>query len=208
MTTPWPPPSTPPQFRISAVEAYLSTEHGITVLRLAGTVPDPASLALAPSGQVLAMEVYDWGIFDFRPVSQVAGFDLSAIQGLGLDLASAVVSAIIDGYGQIHSSSPVLAAFDEAFYLGRNPDVAAAVTAGLFSSGQDHFKLYGWREDRDPSPYFDLSSYISAHPDVANAGVDPWAHYQAYGLAEGRIAFLAGADITTVHPDICPIPMI
>ncbi len=38
--------------------------------------------------------------------------------------------------------------FDETGYLMRYPDVAAAVVAGDFASGQQHYKLHGYREGR------------------------------------------------------------
>jgi hypothetical protein len=33
---------------------------------------------------------------------------------------------------------------------------------------------------------FDRNAYLAAHPDVARAGVDPFQHYQQYGIGEGR----------------------
>jgi SAM-dependent methyltransferase len=38
--------------------------------------------------------------------------------------------------------------FDEAAYLASNTDVAAAIAAGHFASGRQHFDLYGRREKR------------------------------------------------------------
>lgn len=38
--------------------------------------------------------------------------------------------------------------FDEHAYLAANPDVAAAVKAGDFRSGEEHYKKYGKSEDR------------------------------------------------------------
>ena len=50
--------------------------------------------------------------------------------------------------------------------------------------------------NREPDQIYDgLSSlerifspdfYLSAYPDVANAGLDPWAHFSTFGIAEGR----------------------
>lgn len=36
-------------------------------------------------------------------------------------------------------------------------------------------------------PYFDRAFYLAYYPDVANAGVDPWQHYQSNGLYEKRL---------------------
>ena len=42
--------------------------------------------------------------------------------------------------------------FDEALYLGENPDVADAVRRGHFDSGLAHFVKYGHRENRSGGP--------------------------------------------------------
>jgi hypothetical protein len=39
-------------------------------------------------------------------------------------------------------------AFNEAYYLANNPDVAAAIDAGVFQSAEEHFNLFGWSEGR------------------------------------------------------------
>lgn len=41
-----------------------------------------------------------------------------------------------------------LEGFDEAFYLGSYPDVAKAIVAGQFTSGEDHFRKVGRKECR------------------------------------------------------------
>ena len=71
--------------------------------------------------------------------------------------------------------------FDPAFYLAKNPDVAAS---GM--DAQDHYDIYGWREGRDPSAVFDTSAYLAANPDVAAAGANPMIHYSTYGWHENR----------------------
>jgi len=85
--------------------------------------------------------------------------------------------------------------FDEQFYLTQNPDVAAAVSAGGFASGQAHFNAFGRFEGRDPNAYFDTSFYLGLYPDVAAARVNPFEHFQANGAAEGRL-FNANIDGT------------
>jgi len=76
--------------------------------------------------------------------------------------------------------------FDEQFYLSQNPDVASAVSRGLFTSGQDHYQQFGRFEARDPNALFDTSFYLSQYPDVAAAGVNPFQHFQMLGADEGR----------------------
>ena len=46
----------------------------------------------------------------------------------------------------------------------------------------------------DPDGLFDAQYYLAANPDVAAAGVDPLAHYLAFGAQEGRPIFPAGSD--------------
>ena len=106
--------------------------------------------------------------------------------------------------------------FDEADYLAANPDVAAAVQAGVFSSGSDHYSRYGRQEKRitriirrspplslpfppgsDPSrrdrilANLDLQSMdgVEIGP-LANPLVSPW---------EGRIFYVDWADTDTLR---------
>jgi hypothetical protein len=72
-------------------------------------------------------------------------------------------------------------AFDAAYYLAVNPDIAEAEVDPL-----DHFLEHGWREGRDPCAQFSVRDYLEANPDVAAAGVNPFAHYLISGRAEGR----------------------
>jgi len=83
-----------------------------------------------------------------------------------------------------------LTLFDPSFYLGQNPDVAAAVTGGAFTSGLDHFSKFGQFEGRDPSYLFDTRFYLEQNPDVAAAvdrqeltGIE---HFTQFGQFEGR----------------------
>ena len=74
----------------------------------------------------------------------------------------------------------VLELFDPAYYLARNPDVAA--------SGMDplrHFMAYGWREGRDPSKDFALSWY-GGHYGL-KADQNPLVHYVQTGRAAGYL---------------------
>jgi len=79
-------------------------------------------------------------------------------------------------------------AFDASYYLQQNPDVAAAISRGQFTSAQQHYDLFGRFESRNPSAYFNTSFYLSEYPDVARAGVNPLTHFLTFGLKEGRIA--------------------
>ncbi|MCP1344656.1 hypothetical protein BIS07_20800, partial [Halomonas sp. FL8] len=83
--------------------------------------------------------------------------------------------------------------FDENFYLISNPDVASAVMHGDFSSGYQHYQLYGAAEGRETGALsgFDESFYLHQNPDVAVAVVNNhyssgYQHYRQYGDTEGR----------------------
>jgi glycosyltransferase involved in cell wall biosynthesis len=81
---------------------------------------------------------------------------------------------------RLHPDQAIAArAFDRAFYLRNNPDVAASGGDPL-----DHFMQYGWREGRDPSPEFSVDAYLQAFPELADSGVNPFVHW----LTSGRPA--------------------
>ena len=83
--------------------------------------------------------------------------------------------------------------FDERFYLSQNPDVAAAVGQGVFTSGFNHFQTLGQFEKRNPSGLFTEDYYLANNPDVSqavanrgfNTGLD---HFLLYGQFENRIS--------------------
>ncbi len=87
----------------------------------------------------------------------------------------------------------VRAAFDEADYLARNPDVRAAVQAGQLRSGHEHFLNVGYLEGRHGGcPVVDENWYINAYADVARAVAQGKLataadHYFASGAREWRV---------------------
>lgn len=86
--------------------------------------------------------------------------------------------------------NPSLFQYSEAYYLAHNPDVAAAVKAGVFKSGLDHWQMYGSSEGRAASPFFDWQVYRDMNPDLGEAGLTTQAqvinHFNNYGFLEGR----------------------
>jgi hypothetical protein len=70
---------------------------------------------------------------------------------------------------------------DAAFYLAHNPDVRDAGIAPA-----EHYWRIGWREGRDPNPWFQTEYYLRANPDVRAAGLNPLWHFLARGREEGR----------------------
>lgn len=71
--------------------------------------------------------------------------------------------------------------FDAQYYGHKNPDV---IQAGL--DGLHHYCAIGWREHRDPAPWFKTSFYLNTYDDVRASGLNPFFHYLMYGEAEGR----------------------
>lgn len=86
------------------------------------------------------------------------------------------------------------AIFNENYYLSNYPDVEAAVDAGGFSTGLEHFQIFGLAEGRVlVSPFYDEQLYLRANPDVeaavASGGFrSGLQHYIENGEAEGRSA--------------------
>jgi len=70
-------------------------------------------------------------------------------------------------------------ALDGAFYRAVYPDVADLDPIR-------HYLAAGWREGRDPAPWFSTSHYVEANPEVIKAGWNPLHHYLIRGRREGR----------------------
>ena len=73
----------------------------------------------------------------------------------------------------------VSTALDATFYRAINEDVARAGLDPVL-----HYVHEGWREGRDPAPWFSTRAYLERNPDVE--GLDPFHHYLARGWREGR----------------------
>ena len=69
--------------------------------------------------------------------------------------------------------SPI-AAFDVAFYITRNPDLARAEVDPF-----EHYLRYGYREGRDPSAQFDTKYYLHRYLDGA-LDENPLMHWRRY----------------------------
>nr|WP_290222797.1 tandem-95 repeat protein [Trichocoleus desertorum] len=96
--------------------------------------------------------------------------------------------------------------FEESYYLANNPDVAAAVQAGQFNSGFQHFIQYGQfvlssKPSRAPSPLFDEVFYLANNPDVA-------ASVQAGEIGSGFQHFIQyGQFVLGSKPSRSPSPL-
>lgn len=70
---------------------------------------------------------------------------------------------------------------DADWYLQTNPDVREYRGGAV-----EHYHRFGWKEGRNPSPFFDVRWYLANNPDVAAAEIDPLLHYLQVGRQEGR----------------------
>lgn len=83
--------------------------------------------------------------------------------------------------GPVHGVPPA-ALFDQDWYLGRYPDVAAGRRSPLI-----HYLMDGGREGRSPHPLFDGERYIAENADaLAATGLTPLEHFVRIGCHEGR----------------------
>ena len=82
---------------------------------------------------------------------------------------------------------------DVQFYRRSNPDVAKAEANGGLDPVR-HFIKAGWREGRDPTSTFSISSYLGKHPELRLQDVNPFYHYlMCGGAAKGGSPGSAGA---------------
>ncbi len=79
--------------------------------------------------------------------------------------------------------------FDESWYRQHNPGESEAV------SGVEHYLRHGAESGLDPGPLFSTTGYLEAHPDVAQAGMNPLVHFLRYGQYEGRLPRAVGSAL-------------
>ena len=70
--------------------------------------------------------------------------------------------------------------FDRDFYRDAYADVAQG---GLDPAV--HYLVAGWREGRDPAPWFSTRAYLARRPELAEAGINPFVHYLTVGRRRG-----------------------
>ena len=57
---------------------------------------------------------------------------------------------------------------------------------GKYLDAAEHYLNIGWRENKNPSPFFSTAEYLKKYPDVADAKINPLLHFEKFGLKEGR----------------------
>ncbi|MFM7450035.1 MAG: DUF4347 domain-containing protein [Leptolyngbyaceae cyanobacterium] len=173
-------PNTPLLF--NSVQGYV-VEYG-------GSSGDPT---LQISGNVTVGLTAADGYFNFKQATRAG-----EVAGVHIPFTPIEVSGL-----QI----PLL--FDETYYDWKNPDVKAAIQAGHFTSGYEHFVKFGRFEGRNPSTLYNEQYYLSHNPDVAQAvqrgqfqsGLQ---HFLLYGNKEERnpTALFNQRDYLTGNPDV------
>lgn len=72
------------------------------------------------------------------------------------------------------------ALFDREYYLQNNRDVARACKNPV-----KHYLRDGWKQGKNPTPYFNTTWYLQTYPDVAQSGINPLYHYLCFGWKQG-----------------------
>lgn len=72
-------------------------------------------------------------------------------------------------------------AFDPVFYRAVNPELLAPDFDPL-----RHYLSAGWREGRDPAPWFSVEAYLRTNADVRRLKTEPLHHFLTIGRHEGR----------------------
>lgn len=144
---------------------------------------------------------------------------LSLYPDVAAEVAAGVFSSAFEHYlsygqyeGRVVSAAAAAAGvswFDNAYYLQENPDVAAAITAGLVGSALEHYLKYGQAEGRDANRYFDADYYLAQNPDVAGAVArgeysSALDHFLQHGGVEGRApaANINAETYIAANPDV------
>jgi GT2 family glycosyltransferase/glycosyltransferase involved in cell wall biosynthesis len=151
-----------------------------------------------------------------QPVSAVSAVEPAGQDAEDLALEPMLTPELRQAEDAPPSEAPAeaLEHYCEELYLAVNPDVADAVARGNFATGLDHYRLFGWADERkglrpslrsdgfytDPPPPppdmseeikdFDHEAYFALYPDVrAAVGGDAEAgrtHWAKHGRFEGR----------------------
>lgn len=71
--------------------------------------------------------------------------------------------------------------FDTEYYANKYPDIIKNALDPI-----EHYCVFGWKEGRNPTPWFSTRKYLERHTDVKDANINPFAHYLLYGQIESR----------------------
>ena len=62
--------------------------------------------------------------------------------------------------------------FDPVWYMMENQDLVSGLVSPVH-----HWVEIGWREERDPGPFFSVSAYLASHPELKETGENPLLHF-------------------------------
>jgi hypothetical protein len=147
----------------------------------------------APATHLLPLDDARFTFFLFPhhyavPVGHVAQAH-AALRGLWRAMPPAGLRALLAAAPAPPDRAAYLAAYDEAFYLARHPDIAAAVMAGHMPSGRHHYEHFGLAEGREGFA-IDRAWYCRTYPIAAvelgqGDAADVAAHFLTIGRARG-----------------------
>ena len=147
----------------------------------------------SPGTQLLAWEDrrFSFTLFPFHYAVPVARFAAAhaAVRQLWRQMPAPALRALLARTPPPRDRAATLAAFDEAFYLGHYPDVAASVAGGHMPSGRHHFEFCGCDEGRE-AVGVDAAWYCTAYPIAAvemsqGEAAGPADHWVSIGRARG-----------------------
>ena len=69
---------------------------------------------------------------------------------------------------------------------------------GKYLDAAKHYLEIGWREGKDPSPFFSADDYLKKNPDLLHANFNPLWHFEKFGFKEGRYR----DEINKILPEI------
>ena len=93
---------------------------------------------------------------------------------------------------------------DAAFYAAQLGATLLPTGTAAQAQAADAYANGGWQRGLNPDAWFDDAYYLSQNPDIAQAGINPLAHYETYGWHEGRnpsAAFSTNAYLAH-NPDV------
>lgn len=113
----------------------------------------------------------------------------ASLHGLWRQMAPAALAGLLARVPPVRSPAAYLAAFDEAFYLTRYSDIAAAVAAGHMPSGRHHYEHHGFAEGREPFA-IDNAWYCRTYPIASvelgqGDALDVLSHFVTTGRERG-----------------------
>ena len=77
---------------------------------------------------------------------------------------------------------------------------------GEYLDAAEHYLVKGWKEGKDPSPFFFGEEYLSLYPDVRESGMNPLRHFEMHGFHEGRYKEQLAQrrkQIAAANPEYC-----